>query len=96
VQTVAYYYTVKEADKPCREIFGYHWHPVGRSPITYPHFHVYDGAELGREMVRKAHFPTGRIALESILRLVIKEFGVIPLRSDREDILDRMEGTYER
>ena len=38
--------------------------------------------------VRKAYFTTGRIALEDVLRLVITQFGVIPLHDDWETILD--------
>jgi hypothetical protein len=34
-----------------------------------------------RDDVRKTHFPTGRIAFEDVLRLVITQFGMIPLRN---------------
>jgi hypothetical protein len=95
VETVAYYYTVIELDDPWREVFAYHWHPQGRSPVIFPHFHLYQGVGTMRGEVRKAHFPTGRIALEEVLRLVIQEFGVIPLRDDWEAILHRTQSTFE-
>jgi len=95
VQIVAYYYTVSEPGDPSRELFGYHWHPQGRSRVTSPHFHLYEGAHIGREDMRKAHFPTGRIALEDVLRLVIQEFGVMPLRDDWAEILDRTQAAFE-
>ena len=95
VQTVAYYYTVIEIDGPWREVFAYHWHPQGRSAITFPHFHLYQGSGTIRDEVRKAHFPTGRIALEEVLRLVIQEFGVRPLREDWDAILNRTQAAFE-
>jgi hypothetical protein len=95
VQTVAYYYTVREVADPGREVFAYHWHPRGHSHITFPHLHLYHGAGTIRDEVRKAHFPTGRMALEDILRLVIQAFHVIPLRDDWEGILDRTQAAFE-
>jgi hypothetical protein len=94
VQTVAYYYTLSELGENPREILGYHWHPQGRSWVTYPHLHLYAGAEVGRDDVRKAHLPTGRITLEEVLQLAIKEFGVTPLRDNWEEILQRTQGIF--
>lgn len=95
VETVAYYYTVIEADAPHRDIFGYHWHPQGRSPITYPHLHLHSGADVGAPRMADAHFPTGRIAVEQVLRLLIKEFDVTPLRDDWETILQETQERFE-
>jgi hypothetical protein len=97
VQTVAYYYTLAEANPPQREIFGYHWHPQGRSSVTYPHLHLYAGAGVGEyDILNKAHFPTGRIALEEVLQLAITHFGVRPLRDDWMDIFERTQGAFEQ
>jgi hypothetical protein len=30
----------------------------------------------------KAHVPTGRVSLESVIELLIQDFGVVPLRPD--------------
>jgi hypothetical protein len=98
VQTLAYAYTLYALDKRDdreREIFSYHWHPRGQSPIIYPHLHLAQGAEVGRDDVRGAHFPTGRISLEEVLRLVIEEFHVKPLRHDWADILQRTKAAFE-
>jgi hypothetical protein len=38
VQTVAYMYTLEDAEG--REVFGYHWHPESRSPASIPHLHL--------------------------------------------------------
>ena len=86
---------MEEAGEPGREIFAYHWHPNERTAITFPHFHFYRGAGAMRDDVRKAHFPTGRIAFEDVLRLVVTQFGVIPLRNDWETILDRTQTAFE-
>jgi hypothetical protein len=98
VQTLAYSYTLyalDQRDDREREIFSYHWHPRGQSPITYPHLHLAQGAEVGRDEVREAHFPTGRISLEEVLQLVIIEFHVKPLRRDWADILQRTQAAFE-
>jgi hypothetical protein len=76
-------------------MFAYHRHPNERSPMTYPHIHLYQGAQVSRNGVGKAHFPTGRIALEDVLRLVITQFNVIPLRNDWEAVLDTTQSAFE-
>lgn len=39
VQPRGYIYEVRGADR--RELFAYHWHPLGNSLVTWPHLHVY-------------------------------------------------------
>jgi len=95
VQTVAYYYTIQEAHDPRREIFGYHWHPQGKSAVTYPHFHLYEGAGIDEHGVQQAHFPTGRVAVEDVLRLVIEEFAIEPLREDWNEVLTQRQSPFE-
>jgi hypothetical protein len=95
VAIAAYYYTVEDAREPGHEIFAYHWHPHERTAIHYPHFHLYQGAGDISDTVRKAHFPTGRMAVEDVLRLLITQFEVIPLRDDWQSVLDRTSAAYE-
>jgi hypothetical protein len=95
VQTAAYYYTIGEAGDREREIFAYHWHPARPNPITFPHFHIYHGAEVGRDDIRKAHFPTGRVAFEDVLRLMITQFGVEPRRDDWDAIFSQAQSSFE-
>jgi hypothetical protein len=62
------------------ELLSYHWHPQGTSGITWPHAHFHTltaPVDLSR-----MHFPTGRIALESIVRYAIMELKV-PIRTPR-------------
>ena len=86
VRLTDYYYTL--ADTTGRELFAYHWHPVGRSSVTWPHLHL--GPALGQlsPPATQAHFPTGLIAIEDVLRLAIRWFGVIPQRQNWEAVLD--------
>jgi hypothetical protein len=92
VQTTAYFYELRRSDE---ELLVYHWHPRGASPFTNPHLHIGSGAELGFAPLEGAHVPTGRIALEEILRLAITELGARPRRSDWEEVLERTQAGYE-
>jgi hypothetical protein len=94
VTTAAYAYTLLTGIDG-EEIFGYHWHPRGRSPITTPHFHLGSGARVERADVAGAHFPSGRIALEEFLRCIIRDFQVTPQRDDWQDVLDATQQAFE-
>jgi hypothetical protein len=67
------------------EILAYHWHPDARSPITTPHLHV--ASTHPRFDLGKAHLPTGIVPLQAVIRCLITEFGVEPLRRDWERVL---------
>ncbi len=95
VSIVAYYYTIETSGPTRQEVLGYHWHPQGRSDITYPHMHLYQGAGTLQHNLPKAHLPTGRIAVEDILRLAITHFGVVPLREDWETILEITQNAFQ-
>ena len=45
--------------------------------------------------IHKHHFPTGRVSLEDVLHLAIKEFGAKPARADWEEVLEETQATYE-
>ena len=74
-------------DSEGREVLLYHWHPRGNSPVATPHLHLEQGAQVGRSEVRDAHLPTGDVSLNAILRVLIEEMGVRPLRPDWDSIL---------
>jgi hypothetical protein len=68
------------------------------SPIKDPHLHVTGASPFvlsptpGRQEALsipagKAHFPTGPVSLQSIIRLLIEDFGVQPARPDWQAIL---------
>lgn len=99
VSTSAYYYTIEEQDGP--EILAYHWHPKGLSDEAAPHLHLKSGAKVGRaELTRtkgqSAHIPTGRVALEEVLRLLIEGFNVPPKKEDWEGVLTHTKGKFDQ
>lgn len=84
-EIVAYRYTLQ--DHEGKEIVPYHWHPEGR--VTTLHFHLGAGAAEGRLRpdLATAHLPSGYISLQAVLRLVIVELGVRPIRPDWDAVL---------
>ena len=71
-----------------RELAGWHWHPGGSSPWRQPHLHV-AGGRFG-----ECHLPTGRVSLEEVLRLLLAELDVRPLRDDWPAVLDEVEAAF--
>jgi hypothetical protein len=91
-RVTAYRYRVLDSDE--REILAYHWHPTGISPIAFPHLHLSGrlrpldfGSNTDPIALGEMHLPTGYVALEDIVRLLITEFDVQPRRDDWETIL---------
>ncbi len=80
-----YEYSILDDDR--REILAYHWHPMGRSSFISQHLHIGHGAIFGREEFQTAHLPTGHVSIADILRLLIRDFGIIPRRRDWESVL---------
>lgn len=78
VKITAYMYIVD--DHRGHEVFSYHWQPDAPE-VKFPHLHV------EHPHLKKAHFPTSRISIEEVLRLLITDFEVRPLRSDWDTIL---------
>lgn len=78
-------YRVELARADGRTILAYHWHPVGVSPVTWPHLHI-GGSLVGIDL-SKAHLPTGVVALQDVLRFAIADLGVEPLRDDWSEVL---------
>ena len=78
-----------------REVLAYHWHPVGVSPVTFPHLHLsgrLPALDAGprQEPLRLGgmHLPTGgMVTLADVVRLLIAECGVAPRRADWERVL---------
>jgi hypothetical protein len=92
VSTAAYWYALEDLDE--REIIAYHWHPE-RGPIAYPHFHIGSVTGIDNEAVANGHLPTGRVALEQFLRLLVESFHVEPLRDDWAEVLTKAQLIFE-
>jgi hypothetical protein len=72
-----------------RELLAWHWHPA-TSP--YPHLHVPAGL-----IEPRVHIPTGRVSMESVIRLLLSDLQVPPARehaSDYGQVLDDCEGKF--
>lgn len=91
VSTRGYNYELQTATG--QAVWSYHWHPTSR--IVSPHMHL-GATELAEDAVisHKAHHPTGRVSIESIVRTCIAEYGVQPLRDDWESVLSFRESQF--
>lgn len=88
VSTEAYFYRLN--DGAGSELISWHWHP--QTGVSYPHLHVAAGL-----LDRRAHLPSGRVSIESVLRLLLTDLGVPPTREHLHDytrVLDETEATF--
>jgi hypothetical protein len=92
VSTRGYMYELQTASGEL--VWSYHWHPT--STIGSPHAHI-GHTQLAPDAVLsyKAHHPTGRISLESVVRTCVADYGVIPRKDDWAEILARREADFE-
>lgn len=93
------YYQYKILDVYDREVMVYDWHPSGSSTVTVPHLHVScvgaielaqrDNSRLvgAKTYLGDFHIPTGRVFLEDIAELLVREFKVDPRREDWEEVI---------
>lgn len=91
VRTLAYAYRLSNDDSA--ELVSFHWHPppLGLGPDVGPHLHV-KGAGLSSHN----HIPTGRVSVESVLRMALRELHVRPLRDDWSAVLHEVEQPFLR
>lgn len=67
-------------------IIAYHWHPEGRSHITWPHIHLPKTLAFD---FSKVHPPTGRISVEAVLRFALMDLGVTARRGNWQRQFDQ-------
>jgi len=91
VSTAAYYYGIH--DRHQSEILSYHWHP--QTERNYPHIHLHSGSSVIRAL-QGIHLPTGRVSLEQVLRLLIEEMKVKPIRPDWNKVLEGTQSRHEQ
>lgn len=98
-------YEYKIFDSRRRELFVFHWHPESVSEATWPHVHVgsvavdaaAEGMEVGfYERFSRLHIPTGMLAVEQVVRFLITELHVTPLRADWDVLLQEGEALFQR
>lgn len=88
--TKSYAYSILDGDD--KRLYDWHWHPFGKSNFYEPHAHTYSTDPL---LPPRAHIPTGRVSLEQVIRFVIDQLGVEPLRNDWDSVLSLNEGLFE-
>lgn len=69
------------------EILAYHWHPLARGDVGFPHLHLSAGARVTHPRLATAHLPTGLVHLEDVLRLAVESFDAQPMRHDWGEVL---------
>ena len=76
-------------------VWSFHWHPT--SSAKAPHIHL-GHTQLAPHAVlsQKAHHPTGRVSLESVVRACITEYNAQPLKDDWEKTLAQREADFQR
>jgi hypothetical protein len=90
----AYSYIVEE--QAGAELLAYQWHPDARGARPWPHLHFRAAGQVGDPAWSKIHFPTGRVALEEVLRLLLDEMGVHPRREDWRERLQETQRKFEQ
>jgi hypothetical protein len=90
VSTAGWIYELADSDDNL--IVAFHWHPGGHGRMTWPHIHAYGTHES--EELHKLHPPTGRVSIESVVRFLIEDLGVIPRRASWRAILERNEHLF--
>ncbi len=86
VSTTAYRYHLLGNDD--RELIGWHWHP---GTVGYPHMHA---EAAGGLIDHRVHLPTGRVSIESVIRLLLNDLAVAPRRADHADVLATAERAF--
>lgn len=88
VSTVAYIYSISDEER--QPLIGFHYHPeLTDEPVMYPHIHAY-APEDGRFKhfnLHRRHIPSGRVPREDVIRWLITELEVVPIRENWEEIL---------
>ncbi len=93
VRISAYAYQLVNREE--MEVISYHWHPSGRSAVTWPHLHL-GPAGVGRHaMLATAHLPSGLVALEEVIRMAVTDLGVEARRPDWSDVLAESRDAFE-
>lgn len=86
VSTFAYRYHL--LDGAGQELVAWHWHP--ETGTGHPHVHV-----AAEPIGRRAHLPTGRVSIESVLRLLLTDLGVPPAQDHAGDFLQVLQAAEE-
>lgn len=97
-------YEYRLLDHDHTELLVYHWEPGDEfGGPNHPHVHV--SATLNAQIdavnersidLHGLHVATGRVSLETIVRMLIEEFAIAPRRHDWRETLDRTEAVFRQ
>jgi hypothetical protein len=91
VVTDAYAYSLSLTEDLSEEFILWHWHPA--SGAMLPHLHlVVKHPRLGG--LRKLHVPSGRVSIEEVIGLLIRELSVQAARDDWAEVLADTEARF--
>lgn len=78
-----------------RSLVEWHWHPRQRPE---PHLHSKFGESLSAwgEEAERLHLPTSRVPFEEVVRFLITDVSVRPLRDDWETVLEEALAAFRR
>lgn len=89
VETTTYYYGLD--DERGHEVVAFHWHPGQPGTSDVPHLHLGFGSGITRPELVGAHIPSGQLAIPDLVRFLLHELAVQPIRDDWESVLLRSE-----
>lgn len=98
LSTARYIYEIVDAQGD--SLFEFHWHPDGSSRVGTPHLHIRPTLKVGEgsldlyRAVTKSHIPTGHLSLEQVIRFLLPEVEVEPLRKNWEAVLQATEARH--
>ncbi len=90
-------YAYRVSDERDDLLAEWHWHPmtqISDDDAPWPHLHAYGVRDA--LTLHKLHLPTGRVALEAVVRFLILDLDVVPRRDDWRAILDRHEEQFRQ
>jgi hypothetical protein len=67
---------------------------ISSDDASWPHLHAYGARDM--LTLHKLHLPTGRVALEAVVRFLILDLDVVPRRDDWRSVLDRHEEQFRQ
>lgn len=90
-------YEFRILDHQERELLVYHWQPTSEfRGKDHPHVHVSAALQARINAVTtraydldKRHLVTGQVSPAMVVRMLIEEFGIAPLRPDWEPVLNQ-------
>jgi hypothetical protein len=93
--TLRYYFSLFDVPAEGDFVLSYHLHP-DPGGFARSHVHVRAQPSWAGKSLHKVHLPTGRVALEAFVRLIVEELDGQPIRKDWDDRLRRFEERFDQ